>query len=572
MLNRHKNKLFASLLFLILLVASVCLVSATTEDDFLILINNERVSVGAGPLSINGNLHTAAQLHSQDMIDQDYFSHTSLDGRTYIDRINDAGYSGYTALGENIAYHSGQADAQQVFDMWMGSSGHRANMLNSNFNELGLGVVTGQYTSFTASMYTLDLGRRTSVTPVCNNGDVETQACGVSNVGECRLGNRTRTCSNEQWGAYGSCAGAVNPSNEICTDGLDNDCDNAVDSADSNCAAPTQCTPGQTRSCNTHELGICSAGRESCNSTGFWTGICNRLNNPAAESCNALDDNCNGETDENACLPIDLIILYPEDSSILFSSSNALNVSLSRRSKLLNVFDNGRKIASCLNCGSFMRTFSFSAGNHNVEVEAFDEANNEVNDSVNFLIHISDLDIFRVFPSNLRMPLGSNGSFEITYRSSVPVIGTVKVVGDNYSEVLTNSCSAGYRVSCPFDPNIPDGINEIVNVSYELEDEFGASDIKNVLVMIDTKDPELSVNFSVRNSSSNKFIRTVGTINERARVDLWNSARNRWDLICSSCTRFSRGFTIGMNDTLDLTFRVRDAAGNVIEREFDDLG
>ena len=559
-----------NVLSILLLLVVIPAVGATTEDDFLILINNERAGVGAGPLSINGNLHTAAQLHSQDMIDQDYFSHTSLDGRTYIDRINGTGYSGYTNLGENIAYHSGQADAQQVFDMWMGSSGHRANMLNPNFNELGLGVVTGLYTSFTASMYTLDLGRRTSVTPVCNNGDIETQACGVSNVGECSFGNRTRTCVSGQWGAYGSCVGAVNPSNEICNDGLDNDCDNAVDSADSNCAAPTQCSPGSTRSCNTNELGICGAGRESCNSTGFWTGVCNRLNNPAAESCNALDDNCNGEIDENACLPLSIEIVSPEQNAVLFSSSVDLRANLNRRANLVNIIDNGRKIASCLNCASFVRTFSFSAGNHDVEVEAFDEAGNELNDLVSFLVHISDLRIVSVSPSNSRMPVGENGRFVITYQSSVSAIGTVTVDGSGYSEVMTNSCPASYRTSCSFDPNFPEGIQGLFNVSYELEDEFGASARRNAVVLIDTKDPEISVNISIRNSTRSKSIIAVGAISEKSKVEYNTGSGFR--RICSSCTRFSRGFIIGLNNTLDLSLRVSDLAGNVIEREFDDLG
>src|SRR3989338_3214037 len=161
------------------------LVYADTQDDFLALINNERASLGRPPLSLQNQLTNAATLNSQDMIDQDYFSHTSQDGRTFVQRIENAGYTNYMTLAENIGYHSGNPNASTVFAMWKNSSGHYSNMISNLFTEMGLGVAAGDYNGFQATMYTLNLGKRSGVS--CAEGNTETQQCG-SNIGECRYG------------------------------------------------------------------------------------------------------------------------------------------------------------------------------------------------------------------------------------------------------------------------------------------------------------------------------------------------------------------------------------------------
>ena len=101
----------------------------------------------------------AARGHSEDMGLQDYFSHTSLDGRTAGDRIEDAGYT-WNAYGENIA--AGQPTPEDVIDGWMSSSGHRANILDPNFCDIGVG-----YAYVAASTYrhywTQDFGRQSGV-------------------------------------------------------------------------------------------------------------------------------------------------------------------------------------------------------------------------------------------------------------------------------------------------------------------------------------------------------------------------------------------------------------------------
>ncbi|WNO70704.1 sigma-70 family RNA polymerase sigma factor [Streptomyces sp. AM8-1-1] len=106
----------------------------------LSLVNKERAAAGCGPLSGNGRLDTAARRHSEDMAAKNYFSHTSQDGRSPGDRITAAGYQ-WRTYGENIA--RGQQSAASVMESWMNSPGHRANILNCAFTNMGLGLHEG---------------------------------------------------------------------------------------------------------------------------------------------------------------------------------------------------------------------------------------------------------------------------------------------------------------------------------------------------------------------------------------------------------------------------------------------
>lgn len=106
----------------------------------LSLTNAEREKEGLSPLKWDGSLAALATAHCSDMIENNYFSHNSLDGRTPFDRMKDAGISYWTA-GENIA--AGQHSPQAVVEEWMNSEGHRKNILNEEFEYLGVGVVKG---------------------------------------------------------------------------------------------------------------------------------------------------------------------------------------------------------------------------------------------------------------------------------------------------------------------------------------------------------------------------------------------------------------------------------------------
>jgi uncharacterized YkwD family protein len=109
------------------------------------LVNQERTSRGLSALSVDTAVTKSATLKSQDMAKLGYFSHTSPTYGSPFDMMKQLGIS-YRAAGENIAM--GQTTPQQVMNAWMNSEGHRANILNSSFTKIGVGIAqnsNGQY-------------------------------------------------------------------------------------------------------------------------------------------------------------------------------------------------------------------------------------------------------------------------------------------------------------------------------------------------------------------------------------------------------------------------------------------
>lgn len=106
------------------------------QQQILSLVNVERSKAGLKPLTLNSQLNQAAQNHTNDMISKGYFSHNSPTGSTMVSRVNAVGYR-YSTIGENIA--AGSSTASATMTQWMNSPGHRANILNPNFRELGVG-------------------------------------------------------------------------------------------------------------------------------------------------------------------------------------------------------------------------------------------------------------------------------------------------------------------------------------------------------------------------------------------------------------------------------------------------
>ena len=106
------------------------------------LVNEERANAGVPPYTWNPELGVAAQLHAEDMVAQGYFDHASLDGRSFADRALEAGYDA-SPRGENIA--AGQRSAEQVMSSWMGSTGHRQNILADGSNEIGVGLMDAHW-------------------------------------------------------------------------------------------------------------------------------------------------------------------------------------------------------------------------------------------------------------------------------------------------------------------------------------------------------------------------------------------------------------------------------------------
>ncbi|WCN82777.1 CAP domain-containing protein [Micromonospora sp. LH3U1] len=103
------------------------------------LVNAERAKAGCKALGIDDKLMTAAQRHSQDQADHQNMSHTGSDGSNSGVRLDRVGYA-WRTYGENVAWN--QKTPAAVMDAWMNSSGHRANILNCAFTEIGVGIAS----------------------------------------------------------------------------------------------------------------------------------------------------------------------------------------------------------------------------------------------------------------------------------------------------------------------------------------------------------------------------------------------------------------------------------------------
>jgi uncharacterized protein YkwD len=130
----------------------------------LCVLNAERARHKLRPLRLNRKLSAAARRHSRAMARKRFFSHTSPNGATFIDRIRRTGYlrgSRSWYIGENIAYGSGgQSTPRAIGTAWMNSPPHRANVLSSSFGSIGIGIAAGTPFGDGGATYTTDFGRR----------------------------------------------------------------------------------------------------------------------------------------------------------------------------------------------------------------------------------------------------------------------------------------------------------------------------------------------------------------------------------------------------------------------------
>ncbi|WP_328339149.1 CAP domain-containing protein [Micromonospora sp. NBC_00421] len=103
------------------------------------LVNAERAKAGCAAVTVDDKLTLAAQRHSQDQADHESMTHTGSDGSNAGQRLDRAGYT-WRTYGENVAWN--QQTPAAVMAAWMNSSGHRANILNCAFTEIGVGVAS----------------------------------------------------------------------------------------------------------------------------------------------------------------------------------------------------------------------------------------------------------------------------------------------------------------------------------------------------------------------------------------------------------------------------------------------
>lgn len=116
--------------------------ASASVQKVLELVNKERTNAGLKPLSLNSELSKMALAKAQDMSDNNYFDHQSPTYGSPFDMMKAFGIS-YNTAGENIA--KGQSSPEEVMNQWMNSPGHRANILNSSFTEIGIGYYNSEW-------------------------------------------------------------------------------------------------------------------------------------------------------------------------------------------------------------------------------------------------------------------------------------------------------------------------------------------------------------------------------------------------------------------------------------------
>ena len=112
--------------------------AGTAEDQVLAAVNKARAGAGCGALTMNSKLAAAAHGHAKAMAEKNFFGHASKNGSKFSSRIKPQGYS-YSKVAENIG--AGQSSAAGIMESWLGSSGHRKNILDCALTETGIAVV-----------------------------------------------------------------------------------------------------------------------------------------------------------------------------------------------------------------------------------------------------------------------------------------------------------------------------------------------------------------------------------------------------------------------------------------------
>ncbi|MDQ8045158.1 MAG: CAP domain-containing protein [Solirubrobacteraceae bacterium] len=133
----------------------------------LCLLNEERSHYGLGPLKAQHNLAKAATGYSKEMVRHQFFDHVSPGGSTLASRLKKVHYTSTArawSIGENIAWGTGsKATPAQIVDAWMHSAGHKANILDRSYKEIGIGIALGAPVATASSVgatYTTDFGYR----------------------------------------------------------------------------------------------------------------------------------------------------------------------------------------------------------------------------------------------------------------------------------------------------------------------------------------------------------------------------------------------------------------------------
>lgn len=133
------------------------------ESEIIILTNVERSKAGATPLTVSAELSAIARVKAEDMIAKQYFAHIAPDG-TGVATLAEQYHYEFLNIGENLAVGEFDSSAEVVTG-WMNSPGHRANMLNTSFTEIGVAAIQGMYKGKKVWYAVQEFGRPLSLCP-----------------------------------------------------------------------------------------------------------------------------------------------------------------------------------------------------------------------------------------------------------------------------------------------------------------------------------------------------------------------------------------------------------------------
>ena len=127
------------------------------EQQVFQLINEKRREQGLRQLEWSESIAKIARLHSQNMADNNFFSHTGLDGSIVSDRADKSGLNKWRAIGENIAYNRGyKQPIEFAVERWLQSPSHKQNLLNKEWRESAVGIaVTPEGTYYFTQVFLL---------------------------------------------------------------------------------------------------------------------------------------------------------------------------------------------------------------------------------------------------------------------------------------------------------------------------------------------------------------------------------------------------------------------------------
>lgn len=134
-----------------------------SSDGIIAIVNKERASAHDEPLNNSTLLESSATVKAKDILARSYFAHTAPDGKTVSDLVSDEEYE-YIKVGENLALGSFFDDAD-VMKAWMASPGHRANILDHAYEEIGVGIAYGKFNGEDVVIVVQHFGRPKSACP-----------------------------------------------------------------------------------------------------------------------------------------------------------------------------------------------------------------------------------------------------------------------------------------------------------------------------------------------------------------------------------------------------------------------